>query len=411
MGKKQILIVIAAACLFFAVLAGVLIVNFRMHVNSDSPGAATGAQTGGNGAQLTLPQLGPDGKPIDGPGAQNTGPGQAGGEPTTARPYIPMELPSAPTVAVTAGPQYSVPLDIPVETRGEDYSNRGIPEGVAQIFAVDGRLLFSYATRWEGDEQTRKTVDYYTMFEYHPDTGGCTAVSDEVGYITRIGDRFLYDKSGVVPGDADFWAVPYYLNTAAWNNEIEITGAQARQLIGAPRTAMINGRVQAYTTAYTGGAITVTLPETGEVFAVTLDTKNAFGVKGVLSGLMVDIRGVANGRVYLSASCVPEEGVYLRELLCANLDGSGLTPLRYDGNPIWADPYGSMDDGCIYGVLPAGKGTSLLRVDTLTNEVKALATVKESVWHFVATDDYALYEIPSRDMNQANTLGCVKIAK
>jgi hypothetical protein len=58
-----------------------------------------------------------------------------------------------------------------------------------------------------------------------------------------------------------------------------------------------------------------------------------------------------------------------------------------------------------YSVLPGGS-RALLRVDTATDTVQLLATVREAVWHCVATDEYVLYEIPKK----AGALACKKIA-
>jgi len=274
---------------------------------------------------------------------------------------------------------------------------------VAQIFAVDGRLLLSHLTRVDGGR------DFYTMFEYHPGTGRVTAVSEEVGWITRVGDRFVYDKSGVVPGDANFWDVPWYINTAAWNNEIEISGAQARQLIGAPRTAMIGGEEQPYTAQRVGNAITVTLLESGEVFPLTLDPRATFNANSS-DGMIVDIRGVAHDKIFLAAAFVPGGGVHERELFVMNLDGTGLAALRHNNNPILADPTGVIENGYLHGVSVAGNRTALLRVNTATNEVIELATVRERVWSFAATDTHVLYRIPARDViDGTDRLGSVAV--
>jgi len=304
---------------------------------------------------------------------------------------------------------YSSPKRIPTVKRGKDYTNGGIPDGVAEIFSLDGKLLFTYVTRWEGDDQTRTNRDFYTLFEYNPADGKCSAVSPEVGYIMRIGDRFLYDKAGVGIGAANFWHVPYFTNNSAWTDEKQITGIEARKLISAPATALIQGKAQPYTVQRAGTAVTVDLPESGDVLALTLDARGIFG-KTTPDGLMIDIRGVADEKLWLSVGCVPQDNVYVKELFSLPIAGGEPTPVRYGENPIWVDPISGLRDGVIYGysILP-NKSRALLRVDTATEAVQLLATVKESVWHFVANDAYVLYEIPKKAGQEV--LGCKKIAE
>ena len=304
--------------------------------------------------------------------------------------------------------EYSSPKRIPTVEKGKDYTEGGIPDGVAEIFSMDGKLLFTFVTRWQGNEETRSTQDFYTLFEYIPASGRCRAVSPEVGYIMRIGDRFLYDKQGVDLNADNFWDVPYFTNNSGWTDEQQITGAEARALISAPKTALIKGKVQPYGLQRSGTSIALTLPASeGEVLALTLDPRGISGSKEA-DGLIIDIRGAANEKLWLSVGFVPEEGKFIKELYSLPIAGGAPTPVRHNGNAIWVDPFGGLEDGVIYGysILP-DKSRQLLRVDTATGNVQLLVTVKDATWHCVANDEYVLYEVPKKDGKE--TLECVKI--
>ena len=289
---------------------------------------------------------------------------------------------------------YSSPKRIPTVKIGKDYTNGGIPDGVAEIFSLDGKLLFTYVTRWEGDDQTRTNRDFYTLFEYNPADGKCSAVSPEVGYIMRIGDRFLYDKAGVGIGAANFWHVPYFTNNSAWTDEKQITGIEARKLISAPATALIKGKEQPYTVRRTGTAVTIDLPESGETLGLTLDAK-AIGGKAGIDGLMIDIRGAAREKLWLSVGSIGKDGALVKELYCVPLAGGAPKPVRYDGKPIWVDPIGGTEGGVIYGYsVLDGRNRALVRVDAATEKAQLLTTVREAVWHCVANDAFVLYEVP-----------------
>ena len=302
---------------------------------------------------------------------------------------------------------YSSPKRIPTVREGKDYTNGGIPDGVAEIYAVDGRLLFTYVTRWVGDAETRTNRDFYTLFEYTPENGKCHAVSPEVGYILRVGDRFLYDKVGVGIGAENYWDVPYFTNNGSWTDEQPITGAEARRLISAPAQALIQGKMQPYAIQRSGTALAVSLPESGEVLALTLDVKGMFG-KTTPDGLLIDIRGAANEKIYLSVGCVLPEGGYIKELYVMPIAGGKPSPIRYNDLPIWVDPISGIDNEVVYGYsIQPNKTRALLRLDTATDTVQLLATVRDAVWHCVATDEYVLYEIPKKAGQDA--LACKKI--
>jgi len=294
---------------------------------------------------------------------------------------------------------YTSPKRIPTVKRGKDYTGGNIPDGVADIYAVDGKLLFTYVTRLEGDDATKTTRDFYTLFEYNTQNGGCKAVSPEVGYIMRAGDRFVYDKAGVGLGASNYWDVPYFTNNSAWTDEKQITGAEARKLISAPGTAMIRGKAQPYTVQRNGTAITIDLPasgESGEVLALALDVRGMFG-KTTVDGLMIDIRGAAHEKLWLSVGTVAADGTVMKELYAVSIAGGAPRPIRYGDKPIWVDPMSDIQDGVIYGYsVLEGKSRALVRVDTATEKAQLLATVREAVWHCVATDDYVLYEVPKK---------------
>jgi hypothetical protein len=238
-------------------------------------------------------------------------------------------------------------------------------------------------------------------------TGGCTALSGEVGYIAKANGRFLYSKGGVPANSAQVWDVPYYTNNAAWNSEAQLTGAQARLLLSKPGTALIRGKVQPYTTQRAGSTVSVALPESDDVISIPIDPR-AIRAAG---GLILDIRGVANERLYLSVGGVSEDSYVVKELFSVRLDGGGLEPIRYGGLPIRVDPIGGMDGGMVYGTVSLPEGTALVRVDTEDNGVTLLATVEQSVWHFVATEEYVLYEIPAAAAGKPRRLGCAKIGE
>jgi len=350
--------------------------------------------------------------PAPGPGAVTTGPaGEAivppggsvpGGEaaPGEAEPEERTEAPGQKN--------YSSPKRIPTVKRGKDYEGANIPDGVADIFSMDGRLLFTFVTRLEGDDATKTTRDFYTLFEYNTETGGCRAVSPEVGYITRAGGRFLYDKAGMRPGSPDYWDVPYFTNNGAWTDEKQITGEEARQLLAAPPTALIKGKEQPYTVQHSGTAVVVDLPESGEALTLTLDVKPISGSASA-DGLTIDIRGAAREKLWLTIGHAAKDGSYVKELYCTPLTGGALKPIRHNGEPILVDPLSDMRDGALYGysILPNGSRV-LLRVDTATEKAQPLATVRESVWHFVANAAYVLYEIPKKA--DKVELGCKRIA-
>jgi len=375
---KRIFAIILAALLLAAVFAGC-----KKKPADPKAGTATTAQAG----ETVIP-----------PGGAVSPDGAAAGEED--------ERPEAPGQKT-----YSSPKRIPTVKQGKDYTNGGIPDGVASIFSMDGKLLFTYVTRMIGSDQTKDTRDFYTLFEYHPESGKCTAVSPEVGYITRVGDRFLYDKAGVGIGAANYWDVPYYTNNISWTDEKQITGAEARKLISASETALIKGKVQPYTTQRMGAAVTVTLPESGEngeVLAINLDFRGAFG-KNAPDGLMIDIRGIANERLYISVGSISDAGEFVKELFSVPVGGGAPVPIRHDGLPIWVDPISGIQDGVIYGysVLP-NKNRALVRVDTGKDTVRLLATVRDGVWHCIANDKYVLYEVPKA--SGKSVLECKPIA-
>ena len=292
--------------------------------------------------------------------------------------------------------EYSSPKRIPTVRQGQVYEGVSIPEGVADIFSVDGKLLFTYVTRLEGDEETQTTRDFYTLFEYDTKTGGCRAVSPEVGYIMRAGDRFLYDKAGVGLGTSGYWDAPYFTNNSAWTDEKEITGEEAQKLISAPGTAVIKGKEQPYKVRRNGMAVTVELPESGEVIALTLDVK-ALGGKSGADGLMIDIRGVANEKLWLSVGSFAGNGTLVKELYTVPVAGGATKAVRYGGKPIVADPLGGIQDGALYGYSAQdGKSRALLRVDTATEKAQLLATVRDSAWRCVANETHVLYEVPKK---------------
>ncbi|MCL2298758.1 MAG: hypothetical protein FWC27_01265, partial [Firmicutes bacterium] len=306
---------------------------------------------------------------------------------------------------------YSSPKRIPTVKRGKDYSDNAVPDGVADIYAVDGKLLFTFVTRLEGDDATKTARDFYTLFEYNPQNGGCRAVSPEVGYIVRAGDLFVYDKAGVGLGAENYWDVPYFTNNSAWTDEKEITGAEAQKLIGAPAAALLKGKVQPYTVQRSGAAVTIHLPESGEkgeVLALNLDLRGIAG-QGSADSLMIDIRGAANEKLWFSVGSVAKDTTYGKELYAVPIAGGVPKAVRYGELPIWVDPIGHIQDGAIYGYsIRPDKSRALLRVDAAAGKVQPLATVREAVWHFVANDAYVLYQIPGKDGKVE--LGCKKIA-
>ena len=335
------------------------------------------------------------------PGASAAAPGATGldGKPVTTEADHRTEPPGLKN--------YSSPKRIPTVKQGEDYSNGAIPDGVAEIFSVDGKLLFTYVTRWVGDKDTRTTRDFYTLFEYNAEKGDCRAVSPEVGYIMRVGSRFLYDKEGVDVSAANYWEVPYFTNNSAWTDEVQITGAEARKLISAPAQALIQGKMQPYTVQRSGASVTVTLPESGEVLAFDLKPKNVFG-KNSIDGLIIDIRGAADEKLWISIGAAAEGGNLEKELFSMPVSGGALSPVRWEANAIWVDPIGTLQDGVIYGYSVLADGSrALLRVVTSTGKVQHLATVKDSPWHCVANGTHVLYEVPKRDGQE--TLACKKI--
>ena len=68
---------------------------------------------------------------------------------------------------------------------------------VAEVFLIDDTFYFSKATRLVGDETAGKNIHYYTLFRYNIKDGSCTAVSDEVGYIHLVDNRFIYIRTNV----------------------------------------------------------------------------------------------------------------------------------------------------------------------------------------------------------------------
>lgn len=302
---------------------------------------------------------------------------------------------------------YSSPKKIETIMEGEDYTGGDIPDGVAEIFSVDGKLLFTYVTRCVGNAETKTTSDYYTLFEYNTGNGSCKAVSPEVGYIMRVGDRFLYDKSGVPVGSANYWDVPYYTNNSSWTDEQQITGAEAVKLISAPKTALIKGKQQAYAIQRSGLTLTVTLPESGEVLTCTMDPKDVFGTK-TLDGFMVDIRGISNETIYLSISFVPESGGYVKELCALPLGGGKLVAIRYGDASVWVDPLCEIQNDVLYGyTIHSNKSRSLLRIDTTSGAVQLLTKTNDHVFHCVANGTHVLYEIPKS--NGESNLECKAI--
>jgi len=233
-------------------------------------------------------------------------------------------------------------------------------------------------------------------------------VSDEVGFITKAGGRFLYDKTGLAAGDPQVWEIPYFTNNGPWNNETELTGAQAKQLLEQPKTALIQGKEQTYSIIRAGTRITVSLPETGDAIDLTVDPIELFSSKGA-GAFTVDIRGVANERLYLSISGLTDGGAHLKELFSVNLKNNNVKAVRHGKYPIWVDPVSEIEDGFVYGTALTPQGTALLRVDTKNDSVKLLATVPEAVWHFVATDEYVLYEVPEAEPGAGHVLGHAKI--
>ncbi|MDR2752714.1 MAG: hypothetical protein LBB50_00195 [Oscillospiraceae bacterium] len=389
---------IGALALVAALLAGLLAGCGKNTAPQESaPQSAVGI-TGGTW-EYSLPPL-DAGQP--GSTATQTGTAQTGTAQNTLPPAT--TLPPAAT-----GKHYDSPNKIPIKSKGKDYSGNTIPKGVAEIYAMDGRLLFTHVTRWASDKKTQKTVDFYTLYEYNPQDGTCAALSEEVGYITTAGGRFLYDKTGVPIGTKGFWDVPYFTNNGSWSNEKEITGAQAAQLLAAPRQAVIHGKRQPYTTQRNGSNIIVTLPETGEALPVILDPKKIFG-SNAPEGFNVDVRGVANENLYISFSCTPKKDMYIKELISIPLNGGAMTPVRYGNYPVWIDPVSEIENGFLYGISVTPEGTVLLKIDSAANQAIALATVNKAVWHFVATDAYVLYEIPAEKPGAPISIGSKAIA-
>jgi len=323
-------------------------------------------------------------------------PGNAGGA-ATGDPGNPGAQGDGERTEAPGQKEYSSPKRIPTVRQGvTNESGDTLPEGVADIYAVDGKLLFTYVTRLEGEEETGATRDFYTLFEYDTKSGGCRAVSPEVGYIMRVGNRFLYDKAGVGLGASDYWDVPYFTNNSAWTDEKKITGDEARKRIGAPGTALIKGKEQPYTVRRNGMAVTIELPESGEVIALTLNLKNIAGKNGT-DGLMIDLRGVAREKLWFSTGSFADNGALVKELYCVPIAGGTPKAIRYNGKPIVADPLGDIQDGVLYGYsIQDSRNRALVRVDLTTEKVQLLATVRDFVWRCVANDTHVLYEVPQK---------------
>lgn len=176
------------------------------------------------------------------------------------------------------GKTFSSISDIPVEKIGDNYLDGCNGNGPVEVFTTDGEFYFSMVTRWVGDDVKQETVNYYTLFRYEPKTGISIAVSDEVGYISMVDGRFIYDRSNEYLTRENRWKFPYYSNNAQWNDEQEINGDDAKTLLNCVKGVeqilskiMIDNQPVSGTGAYIG--------DDGFIYTINQDTTTITSVK------------------------------------------------------------------------------------------------------------------------------------
>ena len=275
---------------------------------------------------------------------------------------------------------YADVADIPVKRIGSVYGS-GSPGGPVELFALDGKLYFSFSTRMEGNDKTQTTVLSYTLFQYQPADGSCIAVSDEVGYIFQVGGQFLYDRSHAYLTADNRWTVPYYLNDVSWRQERKISGEQAKRLMDKQAfTAVIDGVSVAYTTAV----------QDNTAILITVEGRGTYEVTPRISSVVSDaqspainrIIGIADKALYFTADY--QLGDLVRtDLFRVGLDGKGLKMVSdgRSGNGVGADTRIG-EDGCVYYHY-AGSVSTFYRYDPLTGACEQIASADAYVWQWI----------------------------
>ncbi|MHB1485333.1 MAG: hypothetical protein ACYCYI_11810 [Saccharofermentanales bacterium] len=253
--------------------------------------------------------------------------------------------------------------DIPVTSNGINYVAGYNGGGPVSLMEVDGVFYFSYMTRWAGNETTRETVEYYTLFRYNKGDNSCTTISDEVGYIYFKNDRFIYTKTDKFLTDSNRWDVEYYTNNARWNNEVEISGGEARELL------------------------------TAKTYNIKPDFSGIMKDTPVTNAAIEEIAGTIDGKVYFTASFNTRPDKFGMEFFCIGNDNTGLTLITSDlsTHEIGSGAFIGKDGFVYYHY--RGDTSYIMKVDPKDNKAQIVATINAYVWNWVTDGKHFLCKV------------------
>lgn len=309
------------------------------------------------------------------------------------------------------GKSFSNISEIPVEKIGNNYLD-GCNDGPVEVFTMGGKFYFSKVTRWVGNDEKEETVCYYTLFNYEPETGVCTEVSDEVSYINKIDDRFVYCRSDEYLTAENQWNYQYYSNNAQWNDEQEIDAEDVLNPKEDPEMEEYLNRIKSR------------LSERFELDIIEFDILGILGNKlfiygddvtrDIHSAAIADtIADIITHNIY-SDDAIPDihcddiiDPQYRRCLYRVNLDDRTLTETIVEiayaiGNYVYIG-----EDEFIYAT-SATTPSKLIKIDPLSYDAICIAEVKDFVWQYVVSGDYAVC-ITSVESAAGTTITSVKL--
>lgn len=287
-----------------------------------------------------------------------------------------------------SGKQYTSVDDIPVTKIGSNYLIGCNGSGPNHLFVVDGKFYFSIVTRWVGNDKTRQTAEYFTLFRYNPENGSCTAISDEVGYIHYSNGRFIYYRSDESVDARNLFSVPYYTNNALWNDEKQVDPHQAINMINSHYGSNAEK---------TNDGVKVTLNNNGTTYTIK---------PGLPAKSLYDVIGAAEEKLYLSVYTNDNQN----SLYSIGLDGSNLSEIKTDdGTPVSGISAFIGDDGNVYAQ-NRGTTSTLIKIDPSSNKAILLAKVDGYVWDFVSNEEYAVCMVAGKSPAEPATLKTVKLS-